>query len=378
MTVSLKDLTALGIPENQSRTLMEHGFDLATFQRLQQMLSSGEFPMAKNQLTEPISPPLSSDLTPWPENTTPLTKAQEEVGRQAVKEGQVAAVVLNGGMATRFGGVVKGVVNVLGNKSFLGLRCLDVAEASKKAPMFLLNSFATLADTHAHLSENAYFGLTPNRVHLLCQNISLRLTENGQLFRTEEGQVSLYAPGHGDLFSALAHSDRFLEFKAKGGKYLLVSNVDNVGATLSPQVIGAHIAGKRPVTVEVAAREPGDQGGAPARVRHRVAIIEGFRFPKNFDIASIPVFNTNTMVLDVDAVKADYPLTWFRADKKVDDRPVVQFERLMGEVTSFVDAHYLVVPRDGNASRFLPVKTPEDLNHLRPQIAQRLSALGPF
>ena len=373
MTVSLQDLIALGIAEHQSYTLMEHHFDLATFQRLQQMLSQGEFPVAKNQLTELISPPLSSDLTPWPENATPETKAQKEAGHQAISEGRVASVVLNGGMATRFGGVVKGVVNVLGDKSFLGLRCLDVAKASSKAPIFLLNSFATLADTRAHLSQNAYFGLTQERVHLLCQNISIRLTEDGQLFRTKDGQVSLYAPGHGDLFSALAHSDRFLEFKAKGGKYLLVSNVDNVGATLSPQVIGAHIASKCPVTVEVAAREPGDQGGAPARVRNRVEVIEGFRFPKNFDIASIPVFNTNTMVLDVDAVKVDYPLTWFRADKKVDDRPVVQFERLMGEVTSFVDAHYLVVPRKGNASRFLPVKTPEDLDHLRPQIANRLS-----
>ena len=63
-----------------------------------------------------------------------------------------------------------------------------------------------------------------------------------------------------------------------------------------------------------------------------------------------------------------YNLTWFRADKKVEGQPVVQFERLVGEVTSLVDATYLKVPRTGSASRFLPVKTPENLTEMLPLI----------
>jgi hypothetical protein len=104
-----------------------------------------------------------------------------------------------------------------------------------------------------------------------------------------------------------------------------------------------------------------------------VEVLEGFRFPKDFDIARIPVFNTNTMIVDVTAVRADYPLTWFRADKIVDGRPAVQFERLMGEITSFCDATYLTVPRDGPEGRFMPIKTPADLEALRPELRARFA-----
>ncbi|MEM7678978.1 MAG: UTP--glucose-1-phosphate uridylyltransferase, partial [Myxococcota bacterium] len=40
------------------------------------------------------------------------TAAAVTEGESALKRGEVAVVVLNGGMATRFGGVVKGVVEV--------------------------------------------------------------------------------------------------------------------------------------------------------------------------------------------------------------------------------------------------------------------------
>ena len=45
-----------------------------------------------------------------------------ELGREALASGQVGVAVLNGGMATRFGGVVKGVVEAIGNRSFLELK----------------------------------------------------------------------------------------------------------------------------------------------------------------------------------------------------------------------------------------------------------------
>ena len=72
----------------------------------------------------------------------------ERIGREALQKGEVGVVVLNGGMATRFGGVVKGVVPVLGkDRSFLGLVLEDVkkaeARAGGKVPVFLMNSFAT-------------------------------------------------------------------------------------------------------------------------------------------------------------------------------------------------------------------------------------------
>ena len=48
----------------------------------------------------------------------------------------------------------------------------------------------------------------------------------------------------------------------------------------------------------------------------------------------------------------------------------------MGEVTAFVDATYLSVPRDGAEGRFLPVKTPEDLGAIQPLVRQRFAMNG--
>ena len=365
------DLNSLGLGPDERRLLGQHGFDAASFGMLQAELARGAFPVGHNVVKGTVAPPQPADLTPLPEPGTAPARRLEALGQAALDRGEVAAVVLNGGMATRFGGVVKGVVEVLPGLSFLALKLEDVARSHARAPVFLMNSFATDADTRGHLEKHRYHGLAPERVSCFTQHIGIRFTPTGEPFREQDGKVSLYAPGHGDILDCLAACDGFRRFAAGGGKYVLVSNVDNVGASLSPRVIGAHIAGGREVTVEVAARAAGDKGGAPARLEGRVEVLEGFRFPAGFDVESIPVFNTNTFVLSVAAVRADYNLTWFRADKSVDGRPAVQFERLMGEVTAFRDSTYLVVPREGPEGRFLPVKTPDDLVQLRPMLARR-------
>ena len=37
----------------------------------------------------------------------------------------------------------------------------------------------------------------------------------------------------------------------------------------------------------------------------------------SFAIEQVPVFNTNTLLIDTTAVRPDYPLTWFRADRTI-------------------------------------------------------------
>ena len=230
-----------------------------------------------------------------------------------------------------------------------------------------MNSFATAESTIQHLAALPD-DEKPEKLHFLTQHISLRLTPEGDVATKSDGRPDYYAPGHGDVFPVLAESEAIREFRENGGKYLLVSNVDNLAATLSPIVIGAHIDAGQKITFEMAPRAEGDKGGAPARLNDHLEIVEGFRFPADFDIAQIPVFNTNTMIINLEATTTDYPLTWYRADKKSEGKDVVQFERLMGEVTAFVDSAFLEVPREGADGRFLPVKTPDDLKILEPVI----------
>ena len=53
--------------------------------------------------------------------------------------------------------------------------------------------------------------------------------------------------------------------------------------------------------------------------------------------------------------------TYFEVKKSVGDAKVIQYERLLGEVTSHLMTKYILVPRKGPKSRFLPVKDFDEL-----------------
>jgi len=363
-------MAALPLTSAQRKLLATYNFDAESFLMLKRELKEGRFPTERNEALEPLAPPTPDDFMPWPQIHSAERQELMALGERAIAQGEVCVAVLNGGMATRFGGVVKGVVLVDGHKSFLQLKLTHVAKMGTDVPVFLMNSFATHETTQKHLQE--ILGPRAEQVHSVCQSISMRLDPQGELFVDKAGEPSFYAPGHGDLLRALAHSEAFQTFVKKGGKYIAVSNVDNLAATLSPIVIGAHIRGQKPVTVEVAPREAQDAGGAPVRRNGHLEVLEGFRYPKSFDMTSLPVFNTNSFVFSHSAIRDDYPLTWFRADKKVDGAPVVQFERLVGEITYFCPSTYLMVPRQGPECRFLPVKSPPDLPNILPWVRAHL------
>ncbi|MBN1960146.1 MAG: UTP--glucose-1-phosphate uridylyltransferase [Deltaproteobacteria bacterium] len=363
-------LSSLNIDSDEKSILSRYGFDVTTFTKLRTKLKQGEFSPESNIELAPISPPQNNDLMPWPiDDATRHTFSL--AGQEAINSGDVAVVILNGGMATRFGGIVKGVVEVLPNLSFIGLKLRDILKNNSTIPVFLMCSFATEHDTLEHLDAKNYFGFPKQNVHLFSQRISIRLTLEGELLRDQQNRISLYAPGHGDIFECLHADPNFQAFVASGGKHVFISNVDNIGAALSPIILGAHLYGGKAVTVEVVKNDGTDTGGAPVRIRGGLEILEGFRFPKDFPVATLPAFNTNTMLVDVDTIRPDYPFTWFRADKKVDGAQAVQFERLMGQITSFCSALYLIVPRHDDDSRFQPVKTQEDLVNLKEKLLRK-------
>ena len=114
-------------------------------------------------------------------------------------------------------------------------------------------------------------------------------------------------------------SGTLAELQRRGVRTIVVSNVDNLGARLDPVVVGMHVLAGTPLTVEVVAKGS-DTGGAPARVDGHPQLLEAFRFPPEFDQARIPVFNTNTSLIEVDALADPVDLTWLVVEKTVDDR----------------------------------------------------------
>ncbi|MCB9876771.1 MAG: UTP--glucose-1-phosphate uridylyltransferase [Planctomycetes bacterium] len=357
---------------DQDPALSRFGYDPELQERWQRQLAAGELSRERNLVTEPLLPPPPETLHSLPEAGTNAHRELEAIGRQAIRDGQLGVVILNGGMATRFGGVVKGVVPVRDGRSFLALAVADALQqagaAGGRIPVMLMNSFATDEATRAHFAEHENFGAAAADIVHFAQFVALRMTPSGELFRTADGGVSPYGPGHGD-FAPAFRAACLRDFVRGGGRYVFVRNVDNLGARISPAVLGHHIRSGRPMTAELTRKWPGDVGGGPYLHEGRVQLVEQVRYPADFDPDVIDVFNCNTMTFDAQALDRDFDLGWYYVEKKVEGRQAVQMEHLVGELTAHLDTNYLCVGREGPSSRFLPIKTPEDLVSAQQEIA---------
>lgn len=371
MTVPLREQLER-IPSGLRQELTQYRFDVALFEQFASRLRRGDI---DNRTTGKVEAPGAKDVVELPPEGDPARRRLEQRGLAALERGECAVVVLAGGMATRMGGVVKALVEAVDGKSFLHLRLAEMdywkRRVGQAPPFWLMTSQATEAGLRQALGAR----LDERNVALFSQRLSLRLTPEGDLFVDESGMPSEYAPGHGDLPEALQNSGLLQRFLEQGGRYVMVANVDNLGATLDPALIGLHLESGSAVTCEVVDKVGDDRGGIPALLDGKLVVLEEFRLPLGFEPSQVRVFNTNTIHFDA-SVLARYaePFTYFAVNKKVGDTKVVQFERLLGEVTSFVSTAFVRVPRSGAAARFLPVKDNEELERRRDEIRAVLSA----
>jgi UTP--glucose-1-phosphate uridylyltransferase len=277
---------------------------------------------------------------------------------------------------------VKALVEAFDGKTFLDLRLAENAtwgdRAGRPLPLWLMTSEATDGPIREALGR-ANAGA---HVATFTQDLGLRLTREGGLFRDTDGAPSTYAPGHGDLPDALVRSGLLAAHRARGGKHVWIANLDNLGATVDAALLGHFVERAAPVMVELAEKVAGDRGGIPAWAdgqggTRRLQVLEEFRLPKDFDASQVRVFNTNTFMVDAEALATTkVPWSWFEVEKKVGDRTAVQFERLLQELTTALPAAYVRVPRDGAASRFLPVKDYDELHRRADDIRAVARARG--
>ncbi|MFO0666011.1 MAG: UTP--glucose-1-phosphate uridylyltransferase [Polyangiaceae bacterium] len=365
------------LPKALRAELDRFGFDPLLLQKWSASLQGPETVterrVHRNRVAGSVSPPTEAEVTSLPPVGSDAYKALERRGAESIARGELAFVVMAGGMATRMGGVVKALVEVFPKRTFLDLRLAENRMAQQKwgtIPLFLMTSAATDAPIRDALSA-----ATPgDHVRTFPQFSSLRLTNEGKLFRDEAGHPSSYATGHGDLVDALLRAKLLEAFKPK---YVWITNLDNLGATVDPAMLGAFIERESPVLVEVCDKAPGDRGGIPARAEGRLQILEEFRLPPDFDPQTVTVFNTNSFLIRADKLlSSPFPWTYFEVEKKVSGMPAIQFERLLQEVTAHWDTKCLRVSRTGAESRFLPVKDHPELAARLPVIEEVLRARG--
>lgn len=367
--------------EQQRRDLQRYGFDEELQQRWQKDVAGGRLSKSTNAVSGDLLAPPPGTVRKQPSRATKVYQELEQLGLEAIRAGRLGVVVLNGGMATRFGGVVKGTVPVLSPaRTFLGLGAEDLKRhrdaTGGDVPLYCMNSFATDDDTRAHFAAHGDFGLPSGAVEHFTQSVAVRMDERGDLLELASGEASPYGPGHGDFAASFRQSGALQRFLERGGRYLLVRNVDNLGARVDPIVLGHHIQSGCEMTVELAPKWPDDVGGSPFQYLGRTQLIEQLRYPEGFDPDVVDVFNTNTFTFSAEALDRDFDLGWYYVEKEVDGRNAVQVEHLIGEMTAHLSTNFLQVRRSGSRSRFLPVKTPEDLQAAVGEIAAMYDGEG--
>jgi UTP--glucose-1-phosphate uridylyltransferase len=299
------------------------------------------------------------------------------LGDEALREGRCAFVLLAGGMATRMGGVIKALVEAHAGQTFLELRIKEMAALEarfgRRPPLHLMTSYATDRGIRQALGQQ----LTSDWLATFPQHVSLRLRQDGTLYLDSQGEPSVHAHGHGDFLDAYRESGLLERFLANGGRTVMVTNLDNLGAWLDPAVLGFHLAHGAACTSEVVDKVGSDRGGIPVRLDGKLLVLEEFRLPEAFDPTQVPVFNVNTFCFDAERLAAlDVESTYFTVEKQVDSETVLQFERLINELTFILDTRYLRVPRAGENARFLPVKDHAELKARQAEIRAVLLARG--
>jgi len=406
------------------KTLLDnYGFDRLQHEQVREALRSGRVGLAQNRL------PATSLIEDAPADI--LDDCHRAAGLDALAKGQVAIVSLAGGVGTRWtrgAGVVKALNPFckLGGqyRNFIEVHLAKSLRVSRacgtEIPHVITTSYLTHQAIAAHLEAERNYNypgpllLSPGRT------IGLRMvpTERDLRFAWEEmpqqmldaqaqkvreglhaaliqwaksaGEASdyttnlpmqcLHPVGHWYEVANLLRNGtllRLLELRPQL-RYLMVHNIDTVGASADAAVLGYHIQTGAALTTEVIARHLEDRGGGLARVDGRVRLIEGLALPSEELESQLRYYNSATYWIDLDRLLAVFGLTretlsnearvseavralaariptyitlkdvkkrWGKGQEDI--FPVAQFEKLWGDMTALpeLDCRFVAVPR---------------------------------
>lgn len=316
--------------------------------------------------------------------------SQEDVSpeQQRAALSQTVMIKLNGGLGTTMGmDRAKSLLEVREGLSFLDIIARQLVHARQTAgvalPLMLMDSFRTHDDTLAALA--AYPGMAVDDLpldFLQHQEPKLLVDTLEPVEWPADPALEWCPPGHGDIYVALQTTGLVDELIARGYRYANTSNADNLGAAPDGRIAGWFAASGAPYAPELCRRTPADRkGGHLGRRRSdgRIILRDTAQTPEQdmrwfTDEERHPYAHTNNLWFDLVAlrdalaVRDGIPgLPLIRNRKHVDptdkDSPeVYQIECALGAVVElFEDPAPVLVER----SRFLPVKTTDDLLLLR-------------
>lgn len=179
-----------------------------------------------------------------------------------------------------------------------------------------------------------------------------------------------YPPGHGNFYESFLASGLLDTFLGQGKKYVFLSNIDNLGATVDPNILNYMANRDSEFIMEVTDKTRADvKGGTLIEYEGRLMLLEIAQVPPDYvdefkSVNKFRIFNTNNLWANLAAIKR--VVTAGELDIEVIVNPkhldrgvdVIQLETAAGAaVKCFKNACGINVPR----SRFLPVKKTSDL-----------------
>jgi hypothetical protein len=412
--------------------LEQHGFDRVQHEQIRTDLKEGRIGLAQNRLpTSAVLEDVQEGDVADASNLTSEAAGLAAVGLAALKNGEVAVVTLAAGAGSRWtqgAGVVKALhpfCKLAGrHRTFMETHLAKSRRVSREAgtpiPHIFTTSYLTHAPTEEFLARQSHYGypgpllLSPGKsvgLRMIPTVRDLRfvweempqqiLDEQQQKVRdslrhalinwaSSAGETSdytdnlplqcLHPVGHWYEVPNLLRNGVLARLLAERPqlKYLLLHNIDTLGADVDPALLGSHIRSGACLTFEVITRRLEDRGGGLARVNGRVRLVEGLAMPREEAEFALSYYNSNTCWIDLDKLLAAFALT--RADlndgekvttairslaakmptyitlKEVKKRwghgqedifPVTQFEKLWVDMTALpeIDSRFVVVPR---------------------------------
>jgi UTP--glucose-1-phosphate uridylyltransferase len=345
-----------------------------SFERLYRRYRGGD---PGKLLWSQIRPTDPGDLVPW-------SAVQDDTLAQSGREllGQLVVISLNGGLGTTMKlAQAKSLIQVREGQSFLDLTARQVLSLRRQqgvqVPWLLMNSFHTRQDSLDALAGHAGLQLDDLPLDFVQNKVPRIAAQYGLPLDLSDEESTWAPPGHGDIYLALWQSGLLERLLERGARWAFVSNIDNLGSTVDPRILGYLEREGLDFAMEVADKSPADvKGGTLVRHDGRLMLLERAQVEPEHeadfaDLSRFAVFNTNNLwwriepLLEALRERGGLDLPMIVNPKTVAGQEVVQLETAMGAaVGSFSRAVGLHVPR----ARFAPVKATCDLLAVRSDV----------
>lgn len=205
-------------------------------------------------------------ISPMPVMKTEEIRAKQvalkEIGINAIKNGEVAVVLLAGGQGSRLGyNGPKGTLDVGKTRKVYIFELLfknlqeTVKEAGAWVHLYIMTSKINHDETVAFLENNSYFGYSSEHVHFYIQEMLPSVDFNGKLWMSDVDSLAYSPNGNGGWFESLKKSGLLVHVHNNHIKWLNVISVDNVLQKIAdPTFIGATYEAKATCGAKVIAK----------------------------------------------------------------------------------------------------------------------------